>query len=96
MRNLAVDDHVTHGSLPAKARYIIAPSIRLSPTGTGSWELREELKRIASVNVAVGRATVTKASHAPQFGVVSEADCLTVALVDGRASTRWTWPDDER
>jgi hypothetical protein len=91
--DLIVDDVVSTPSVPAVARYILAPGLRLRGEPSGEWSVRRHDGAIAKIEVTHGRASASHASHAPRFGVVLPADCLEIAFVDGRARTRWIWQD---
>lgn len=91
---LVVDDRVVPSGLPAVARYILAPGLRLHSLQPAHWRIFRDGALVVSVEVIQGQANAVSAHHAPRFGVLLTVDCLAVTLVDGRASTRWTWADD--
>jgi hypothetical protein len=89
---LIVEDEVS-ADLPALARYILAPGLRLHQVSALSWQVRDdEHDCIAHIDITQGRGARTSSQHAPRFGVVLTVECLEVTLVEGRARTRWTWP----
>ena len=82
--------------MPAVARYILAPDLRLQRVEAQQWRVMAADKVVASVEIVSGYACRAEARHAPQFGVSLPVDCLAVTLVDGRATTHWRWDGDCR
>lgn len=88
---MTVTDAVSNAALTATARYILAPGLSLTPAGPRAWTVAGGAQALAHVDVVCGDSRVVAAHHAPRFGAVEATHCLAVALVDGRAATRWTW-----
>lgn len=87
--SLKVDDIV----LPATAsvaRFLLAPGLRLAGAA-GAWQVLRGEETLLRVEVSAGQARAATAHHAPRFGVSLTVDCLEVLLVDGRASSTWSW-----
>jgi hypothetical protein len=82
---------VSVSSIAGVARYIMAPGLRLQRIRSHAWRVLEDEAEIASVEIVHGHASRIDAHHAPQFGVLLATDCLMVELVEGRATTRWSW-----
>ena len=91
---LIVDDRVSPGRPIAVARYILAPGLSLIALPAGHWHVMRYDTLVAIVEVTQGQASAVTASYAPEFGLRMSVDCLAVTLVNGCASTRWTWDDD--
>jgi hypothetical protein len=90
---LVVDDEVT-ADLPAVARYLLAPGLSLRQASARSFQvLRAEHDCVADVEIIQGCGARAGSRHAPRFGVLLTVECLEVTLVEGRARTRWTWPE---
>lgn len=92
--SLQVTDTITNAALPALARYIIAPGLSLDNTNPDTWQLTAGALPLARIEVHCGVARLEAAHYASGFGMVEPTQCLTVALADGRAATRWTWLTD--
>lgn len=90
-RALQVEDEVTVPTLPALARYHLAPGLQLCAAGPTVWQVLDASEEIARVIVITGKPRVEPSTHAPEFGVVLDTCCLAVELVAGRAQTRWQW-----
>jgi uncharacterized heparinase superfamily protein len=93
-RELLVEDRVSPSASPAVARYILASGLRLRPQSSSRWQVLLGATVLAGVEVAEGVASAVAASYAPRFGVLVPVDCLAIDLVEGRASTCWTWTDE--
>jgi hypothetical protein len=89
--SLTVEDSVTQPRFPAVARYILAPGLTLASTAAGRWDVLRGENLIARVEATQGSGSVTRAAHAPRFGVSVPVECLAIALSDGRAATVWSW-----
>lgn len=88
---LTVRDSVTVGALPAVARYLLHPDVRLTAVGDNAWTLGLVSGQSLHVRVVVGVAVVEPGKYAPEFGVVQPTQCLAVTLKEGQAQTQWTW-----
>ena len=88
---LEVDDRVTVKTLPAEARYHLAPGLEMKPLDEGVWQVMDGMRVLATVSVSCGAGRVELSSHAPAFGVVTATCCLVVTCKSGQARTRWTW-----
>jgi uncharacterized heparinase superfamily protein len=89
--SLRVDDEVGNPSLPAIARYHLAPGIAVSVQSDGHWLLVDAGGPLLRMEVERGLARREDSSYAPRFGVLEPAACLAVTLDRGRAATRWSW-----
>ena len=88
---MEVQDELLAGSHPAVARFHLAPGVTATQAGSEGWNLHRGERSVARVQCLVGRCEVTQSTHSPAFGVVVPTQTLTVHLVAGRASTRWSW-----
>lgn len=90
---LVVQDDVLPARHAAVARYLLAAPIGLRPDGVGRWRLEEGDRELGCVEVLRGTATVVPAKVTTHFGSLEDTQCLSIALDDGRAMTRWRWQD---
>ena len=88
---LEVDDRVEGGDHPAAAHFHLAPGIALQPAGPGCWHLIRAGAAIGQVFAVHGLAQVCPSQYASAFGEVVPTQMLAVHLVEGRATTRWSW-----
>jgi uncharacterized heparinase superfamily protein len=100
-RGLQIDDELmtTHGddvgasSLPAVARFHLAPGLSLLGGDARQWQIvaDDDGAILASLCVPVGQAAVGRSASSPSFGVVNEAVSVDVTLVAGRSSVTFSW-----
>lgn len=88
--DLRVEDQVS-AALPAIARFLLAPGLRLLESSAGTWSVREGDEEILRMIVDSGEARVTRGECAMEFGKVTAIDCLEVNLVAGSSSLRLEW-----
>ena len=88
---LSVTDHVTGHDELSVARYILAPTIRVSEVGEDVWSLALPGGKIVCFRVLRGRTAMEVARYAPEFGKVLETRCLAVKLVAGQAKISLMW-----
>lgn len=88
---LEIHDQISTPTMPAVARYHLAPGLTLQPEAPDMWFVKFEGATIVSVRVVGGQSFDEPSSFAPEFGKVLPTRCLTVRLRDGRALTQWTW-----
>jgi uncharacterized heparinase superfamily protein len=88
---LTIEDTVTPDRYVAVARYILAPGSSLIQLDPGLWEVRQEARAVIRIQVIKGKAAIETTHHAPEFGMLLPASCLSVTLEKGQATTRWLW-----
>lgn len=93
-KSLTVDDRVTVGTLPAVARYHLAPGLRLTRAPEGAWHVVDNDNIVARVEVQAGQAQAQRSQYAPEFGCVVQTQVLAVHLHEGHARTKWAWEGD--
>lgn len=93
---MTIVDTVGPTTLPAVARYLLAPDVSATELGTGHWELRvqDQDKPLATVRIEQGAARLEDARCTNRFGRVFPTRCLDVDLTQGRAATQWTWHNE--
>lgn len=92
-RDVFIEDRVEpRPRLAARARYHLAPGLRLQPAGAAWAVLDERDAPIARAEICNGRATVERWDHASSFGTLVPAETLVVvAGDDARIGVRWSW-----
>lgn len=88
---LLVEDTVSVPSLPAVARFLLAPGLRASAVTESRWVIVRDEVAVAVIQVECGIGRVEESTHAPRFGTVLDVDCISVELVQGHALTRIMW-----
>ena len=86
---LRIDDEVGNPALPAVARYIFGHGIELTALSANTWTASADGRALGTFEVLEGRASLTPANHAREFGQVGRVQCLAVQLDSGRASVRF-------
>lgn len=81
-------------SLPAVARYHLAPGLELTEVGAARWRVTEAGRTLAEVVIENGTGAAQRSTHAPRFGELMPAQALIVTLGGGMAVTHWTWTCD--
>jgi uncharacterized heparinase superfamily protein len=89
---MVVEDEVSPPTA-ARARYFLAPGLRMEPIGADKWRVINAASWLADVEVLLGHPLVERCVQAQSFGALEEVDCLTVHLVEGKACTAWAWVD---
>lgn len=88
---LRVNDTVSGGMGRALARYILHPSVLVTPIGSNTWQLALAGGQNLRVVVSAGIGRIEFASYAPEFGMVMSTQCLVVELTQGQARLEWLW-----
>jgi uncharacterized heparinase superfamily protein len=88
---LEVEDQVSATTLPAVARYHLAPGLTLQADSPQVWLVQQEGVTLARVQVLRGQASDELSSFAPEFGQVLATRCLAVRCDTGGALTQWAW-----
>jgi uncharacterized heparinase superfamily protein len=88
---LEVEDQVSATTLPAVARYHLAPGLTLQADSPQVWLVQQEGATLARVQVLRGQASDEPSSFGPEFGQVLATRCLAVRCDTGGALTQWAW-----
>lgn len=86
--SLLVEDTVSVPTIPAVARFLLAPGLQVQSLSDGHWAIVRGEVSIAVIRVERGIGRVEASTHAPRFGTVVETCCICVHLSRGCAATR--------
>jgi uncharacterized heparinase superfamily protein len=89
--HMDVADSVSGGGLPAVARYILHPDVRVERVTPDSFHLQLANDRLILVKVIKGLGRLENAAFAPEFGTVLPTQCIAVDLQEGKAQIRLSW-----
>ena len=88
---MTVDDAVRPAPRTALARFHLASGLHTVLDSASTARVVDGEREVARVTVTGGRVTRGLSRTSPSFGVVVPGESLDVELVDGRATTAWTW-----
>lgn len=89
-RGLRIDDSVSCGAR-AVARFHLAPGVQAVRNGEMDWSFQMGGGQVARAFFEGASIRLVDDLHASAFGVLSPAQSLEVELLDGRATSIWSW-----